>query len=297
MKKTLFVALCVVSVSVSVFAQKQITVLEDTFAMSKGTQTGFQVVVPQITLIEAEKQWLKYVATGTKVKATAVNGENIQPGAVNPNVSPKPFTIYSKLLETTEGVRITAWLTENDTIFFSKQVNSDQDLAVQKYIRDFAVAVYHNEVKDELQAEQDKQKALEKELNNLIKEEEKSGKKISESNRAIQKSTDNIATNNGDIQNMAYKISDQKGMVERTASDPNAHKGAKQTLKDLENQRKKLQSQNVAENKNIDAMNKTIREEERKITDLKEREASKTTEIEQQKQKVKEVLTKLEGIR
>lgn len=116
MKKTLFVALCVVSVSV--FAQKQITVLEDTFAMSKGTQTGFQVVVPQITLIEAEKQWLKYVATGTKVKATAVNGENIQPGAVNPNVSPKPFTIYSKLLETTEGVRITAWLTENDTIFF-----------------------------------------------------------------------------------------------------------------------------------------------------------------------------------
>ncbi len=295
MKKILFAALCVVTVSA--FAQKPVTLSEDTFAMSKGTQTGFQVEIPQITMIEAEKQWLKYVSTGSKGKATVLNGENTQTGVVNPNVSPNPFIVYSKLLETTEGVRLTTWFTENDTVFISKQLNNDQDLAVQKYIRDFAVAAYQDAVKDELKAEQDKQKALEKELNSLIKEEEKAAKKISESNRAIQKSTDNIATNNADVQDVSYKISDQKGMVERTASDANANKGAKQTLKDLENQKKKLQSQSEAENKNIDAMNKTIREEERKIADLKEKGNSKTTQIEQQKQKVKEVQSKLDGIR
>ena len=295
MKNILFTTLCFISLSA--FTQKQITLTEDTLPMSKGTQTAFIVEIPQATLIEVEKHWLKYVSNGSKGKATVVNGENLQPAAVNKNISPNPFNVYSKLLETTEAVKLTSWFTQNDTVFVSAQLNNDQDLAAQKYVRDFAIAEYQTAVKDELKGEQEKQKALEKELANLIKEQEKSAKKISESNRAIQKSNDNIATNNADIQSMSYKISDQKGMVERTAADANANKGAKQTLKDLENQKKKIQSQNENENKNIDSMNKTIREEERKIADLKEKANSKTAQIEQQKQKVAEVQTKLDDIK
>jgi len=295
MKRTLLGFMLFVSVIAT--AQKPIVVTEDTFAMSKGVQPGFQVEIPQVTLIEVEKHWLKYVSNGSKGKSLNLNGENLQTGAVNANISAKPFNVYSKLLETIEAVRITAWFTENDTVFLSKQLNNDQDLAVQKYMRDFAVAEYQAVVKDELKAEESKLKALDKDLNGLIKEEEKSAKKVSESNRAIQKSNDNISSNNANIQTVSYKIEDQKGMVERTASDANANKGAKQTLKELENQKKQLQKQNEAEAKNIDAMNKTIREEERNIASVKEKRNAKVSEIEQQKLKIKEVQSKLEGIK
>lgn len=278
------------------FAQKPIVIDHAVRLMSKDTQPSYQFEISQTTLKDVEKDWLKYLNTGSKGKASSVNGENLQPAAVNSNISTKPFNVYSKVLETSEGIRITAWFTENDTVFFSKTLNAEQDLAIQKYLRDFAVAEYKAAVSAELKAEQDKLKALEKTLEGLYREEEKAAKKISESNRSIQKSTDNTAKNNADIQNVSYKISDQKGMVERTASDANANKGAKQTLKDLENQRKTLQKNNETEAKNIDNMNKQIREQERAITSLKEKQKESATQIETQKAKVKEVQTKLDGI-
>lgn len=278
-------------------AQKQITIEEAVKPMSKDSQPAFVVVIPQIKLADVEKDWLKYISTGSKGKASVVNGENRQPLVLVKNISPKPLSIYSKLLETSEGVKLTVWFTENDTLFISKQQNNDQALAIENYLRDFAVKEYQDVVKAELNTEQQIQTDLTKQLNALIKEQEKSAKKVSESNRAIQKSNDNIATNNGDIQSLSYKISDQKGMVERTASDANANKGAKQTLKDLENQKKKLQNQNKTESKNIDNMNKTIREEERKIADYKEKVIAQNAQIEAQKQKVAIVQAKLSDIK
>ena len=294
--KSIFVTLLSV-LSLSAFAQKQIIVQEGTVAMSKGTQTSFQVIIPQTTFKDVEKDWQKYVSTGSKGKATAVNGENFQPAAVNANVSPAPFNVYSKLLETTEGVRLTVWLTENDTVFISKEVSSDKDLAAQKYVRDFAVLEYQNAVKKELEAEQEKQKGFEKELEGLIKDEEKSGKKISSSQRSIQRANDAIATNNADIQNTSYKISDAKRMVERTTSDENANKGAKKTLKEVKNEKKKLQKDNESQAKSIDNWNKEIREEERNITDSQQKQAAKKADIEKQKQKVQEVQTKHDNIK
>lgn len=290
------VALAIVCFCLTAAAQKPIIIDHAVRLMSKDTQPSYQFEIPQTTLKDVEKDWLKYLSTGSKGKATVVNGENLQPAAVNTNVSAKPFNVYSKVLETSEGIRITAWFTENDTVFLCKALNSDQDLAIQKYLHDFAVTEYKTAVSTELKNEQEKLKALEKTLEGLYKDEEKASKKISESNRSIQKSNDNTSKNNGDIQNMSYKISDQKGMVERTASDANANKGAKQTLKDLENQRKSLQKNNETEAKNIDNMNKQIREQERVISSLKEKQKETAGQIETQKAKAKEVQLKLDGI-
>lgn len=295
MHKVLFALFLFTSFFVN--AQKEIFIDEAIRPMSKDSQPSFLVEIPQAKLEETQKDWLKYISAGSKGKATVVNGENLQPAAVVKNISPNPINIYSKLLETTEGVRLTAWFTENDSVFMSARLNGEQDLAIQKYLRDFAIKKYQDAVKAEVNVQQQILDGMNKELKELIKEEEKANKKISESNRAIQKSNDNIATNNADIQATGYKITDQKGMVERTAADKNANKGAKQTLKDLENNKKKLLKQNENENKNIDAMNKAIRELERNVADYKEKIAAKNTQIEQQKQNVANTQKKLEGIK
>lgn len=283
--------------SSALFAQKPLIVEESARTFSKGSLTAYSATIPQTTLKDAEKDWMKYMATGSKSKTALVNGEYVLLGAVNKNVSPNPFNVYSKLLETTEGVNLTVWLTENDTVFISKEISADKALAAEKYVRDFVLQEYQETVKAELKAENDKLEALGKEQDNLVKAEEKSAKKISEAQRSIQKSKDMINTNNADLQNLAYKISSQKGMVERTASDQNANKGAKQTLKELENEKKKLQKGIETQNKNIDSMNKQIRDEERNLAEGKEQQKSKIAEIEKQKQVVQTVQTKLENIK
>jgi chromosome segregation ATPase len=169
-------------------------------------------------------------------------------------------------------VRITSWFVLSDSVYVSRELNNDQDLATQKFIRDFALEEYRTVVKAELKKEEASLKALEKELDNLIKEEEKAAKKIDENKRAIQRANDNIGTGNADIQSIAYKISSQKEMVEKTAADKNANQGAKKTLKELENSKKSLQKGNENEAKSITKMNAEIRDAERSIADSKEKQ-------------------------
>lgn len=295
--KQIFFALSITITASSLFAQKPIVVEESSRTMSKGAFAAYTSLIPQTTLKNTEKDWMKHITTGSKSKAALLNGEYILKGAVNKNVSPNTFNVYSKLLETTEGVNLTVWLTENDTVFISKELSADKALAAEKYVRDFVIQEYQETVKAELKVENDKLDALNNEKESLIKAEEKSAKKISEAQRAIQKSKDIINTSNADLQNLAYKISNQKGMVERTASDKNANKGAKQTQKELENEKKKLQKGIETQNKNIDSMNKQIRDEERNITEGKEQQKSKIAEIEKQKLAVQSVQTKLENIK
>lgn len=266
-------------------------------SFSKGTYPSFQVDIPGGTLKDIDKSWQKHIASGSKAKVELVSGELVLAGAVNSNVAPAPFTIVSKLVDIPGYVRITAWFMLSDSVFVSRELNNDQDLATQKFVRDFALEAYRDVVKTELKKEEAALKVLEKDLDNLIKEEDKAAKKIDENKRAIQRANDNIATGNADIQTVSYKISSQKEMVEKTSADKNANQGAKKTLKELENSKKSLQKGNETEAKSITKMNAEIRDAERTIADSKEKQNLKRADIEQQKKKVVEVSDKLNGIK
>jgi len=295
MKNMLFTLLCVISLPA--FAQKLITVVAVPQPMSKDTQVFFSVEIPQVTLIDVEKDWLKYTGSGSKGKVAVVNGEYLQPDAINKNISAQPFNVHSKLMERFEGVRLTSWFTQNNAAFISQDSNSDRHLAAQKYMRDFAIQEYRQAVQNELSIEQDKLKHLEQELAALIKGEEKSVKKINENERSTERANDVITTNNSDLQRSSEKIYDQKEMVEQTASDPNANKGARKTQSDLEKEKKNLQKQNETKARNNDSRDKENRKEARSIADTRQLQEIKTADIEKQRQKVHEVQTKLDNIK
>ena len=293
MKRILFAVLSVFTFSV--FAQKQITV--DLAPQTRGKKDlAFVVEIPQAALKNVESDWLKYVGYGSKGKATEVDGEHLQKGAVNKNISSKPFNIYSKLLETTEGVRLMVWLDKRNTAFISKHPRSGLDYAVQKYVRDFAVMKYRQAVLTELIAEQDKLKELEEELAGFIREEERSVMTISDNERSTVRANDAIAVNNSDIKISSNKIYRQKEMVTYTASDSNATKGAQKTLSDLKTEKENLQKDNEAQGMSIDSRNKENRKEERRTTGSQQDQELKMAEIEKQKQRVQEVQTKVDNI-
>lgn len=304
-KQILLTALTVISVSIS--AQVPIDVDVTSRRIDNGQlylidqlsvkdQLSFSVVIPQTNLNDVEKDWLKYVGKKSRGKSVVQDGAHLQYGATNKNISSERFEVYSKLLEASDGVHLTVWLMQNNTVFVSENPGSGLDLAVQKYVRDFAILEYRNAVQLELKTEERKLKGLEQEYAQLVKEQEKSTKKINENDRSKVRSADVIATNNRDIESTSYQIYDQKEMVEQTASDPNAQSGAEKTLDGLKAEKKDLQKDNVQQGRNVDEWNKENREEERNITTNIQKIVWKTEDLEKQRQKVREVKTKLENI-
>lgn len=283
--------------SFSVFAQTDLAVTETQRPNSKGTFNSFQVIIPQTKLKDVERDWQKYLRDGSKGKPESVNGEIIMRGAVSKNVSPNPFTVYSKLLETTGGVVLTAWITEDDSVFISAELNNDKDLAAKKYVRDFAVEEYKEVVKEELKAEKKILSNLEDELKNFINDEDKSRKKVNEYDRSIQRNRTAISTNEGDQKNKIEQITAQKKTAEGLRTMPDAYKEANKTLKTYEDDLKKLQKENEKLNKEIDGWQKDIRTEERNIDRSKADQKLKTEQIEKQKSVVKAVEEKLAGIK
>lgn len=295
MKTLLLISLSVISFAG--FAQKSISVDAVPQATSKDAQFSFVVEIPQTTQKDVEKDWLRYVADGSKGKSDAVDNIYHQSDAFHSNISAYPFDVYSKLRETSDGVRLTAWFTQNNAAFISQDSNNGQHLAAQKFLRDFAVQEYREAVQNELNVEQDKLGEMEKELVALIKSEEKSVKTINENERSNVRANEAISTTDADIRSSSYEIYDQKEMVETTASDPKATKGAKKTLRNMESDKEDLQKDNEKKNMNIDSRDKENRAEERSMANSRQLQERKTADIENQRQLVIVVQTKLDNIK
>jgi len=283
--------------SVGAFAQEPIIVTMDELNPSSTTRNSYSVDIPQVSLKDVERDWLQHVGKHDKGKSSVVNGEYVQTGAVNTNISPEPFTYYSKLVETTKGIRLTSWLGQNNIVSASGVANANQDLAVQKFMHDFAVTAYREAVEDELKMEEDKLSDLEKGISKAIKTEEKTNKSIKENERDNDRAEDKIATNERDIKSTTQDITDQKDMVDATASDPNANKGAKKTLDDMKDEKEDLQKENEKKKEDIADRNKEIRAADRKMDAAHNVHDNKATDIDAQRDVVAAVKRKLAGIK
>lgn len=293
--KKIFLALLTV-ISCTAFAQQSILVTMDSVGSNDNLRNAFTVDIPKVSLKDVERDWLKTVGKCAKDNASVVNGENIQKGAVNQNISPEPFTLYSKLIATTTGVRITVWLAQNNIVSASGVANANQDLAVQKFMRDFALSAYEEALEDELKTEERKLRDFEKDMSKAVKEEEKLNKGMKKNERCNEKDQEAIATNKREIQRVIDKIAEQKKMVELTAADPNANKGAKKTLSKLEDEKKDLQKENEKKSEEIEDRNKEMRASSREKEAAHQVYEAKVAIVEAQREVVNTVKRKLEDV-
>jgi len=277
-KQILFTAAAIFSVAV--FAQNPIVVSVSPAPVSMDTQHSFVVIIPGAELKETKKNWLQYLAKGSEGDASETNGNNLQIGVVNGNVSATPFNVSSRMIETNEGVRLNAWLDPN---IAATTPNSGRHLAMQKYVYDFAVQEYRVAVAKDIKEAENKLEELEKQLAAMIKNEEKLIKSVNTNDPANSRSDDAMLANNNDIKSSSEKISEQKDMVNYTAADANANKGAKKTLEEMKDDKKDLQNDNEKREKRIEKRNKENRASDRSTELSQEAQRAKTSEIEQQK--------------
>lgn len=299
MKRNLFLIAAVFS-ALPFFSKAQTPVLVEEVIkeMSKGMQNGYEVMVPEVTLRSVKSDFGKYLRKDSKGKLKEEDGEGHMTMAVNKNISPNPFTVYYRLLESESGVRINAFFADNDSAsFYSTAVNPDQSSAIKKYLKDFAVKEYKEVVSDELESQKRKQKSFEGELESLIKSKQRSEKNISEAKRTIENNKKDIVLNNQQDTTKAAEVIRQKQVVASLrGTGGEEEKLANKNLKNLEGDKRKLEKEKESLEREIDKMNARIEDEQRNIENNIKLQADKNNEINNQKEKVKKTEDKLGNI-
>ena len=275
--------------------QAQITV-ETTAPQTKDASTSYFVDIPQADRNTTEKAWLKYVGKRSKGKASEVSGQYLQLGAVNKNISFEPFDVHSTMVEAIGGVRLTAWFTKNGAALASTDGANVLDFAAKKYLHDFAILHYRTVVTQELNTETSKLKTMEKSLAKIIKEGERSGQTINRNDRSGKRTTEAMTVSEQAIVNKAESIEDQRDMVNSTATDAQASKGANKTMDDLKDDKKDLQKLNESQGRELDDLNKDTRAAERDMSTSADRMTAMQAQIAVQRTVVADVKAKLAAI-
>jgi hypothetical protein len=197
--------LCTVALAAPafLFSQKEIVVSEQDKSMSAGTKNCYVMVIPQAKLKDVTDAWKKLVRKDAKGKPEDNNGELVMVGASNKNISAAPLTITGKLVETSEGVQVSAWISDGD--FISTTSAPDKSVAVKKYLHDFGAQQYKEAVKDELEAEQKKSKDMEKVYDGFVKDQ--------------KKAESNIESHKKDIEKLQNKIKDEEANITKAQSN------------------------------------------------------------------------------
>jgi len=289
--------LLLLMMTAQVNAQDALKVEIESQPSSTDAQAIFFVDIPQATQAQVEKDWLRYVGRRSKGRSSVNAGQHMQVGAVNKNVSAEPFDVGSKVVGTPSGVRLSAWLTRNGLAFVNKESVTGQDLAVKKYLRDFAVAQYRSAVRDELKAEQSKLKDMERSMVGLEKSGDKSGRAVSSNERSKERTGKAMETSQTDIDQKSARIEGQKEMLDATASDPNANKGANKTMNEMKGERKDLEKLNESQGKSMDDLDVGTRQAERQVALSLQGQAAMQERINAQRAHVRAVQAKLNAIR
>jgi hypothetical protein len=177
--------------------------------MSIGTQNAYVVDIPQAKLKDVTNDFKKYVKKDAKGKSNEEKGEISMLGAVNKNISSMPFNVFGRFVESSEGVTVSIWVADGAN-FVSSKLHFRQELAVSKYLKDFAVEQYKQAVKEELEKEKDKAKAEQKVLEGFVKDQ--------------KKAESNIEDHKAEIANREKKIKEEEANIGTAKSNQEKQK-------------------------------------------------------------------------
>ena len=285
-------------ISVLALAQKEVVVTAVNKKMSRGEQPGFQVTIPEGKLKDITSAYKKQLEQNTKVDAKDIAGELVSYGVVNKNFSPKPFTVFSKFLETPDGVDMTVFVSEDSLNFVSENSDADKLVALKKSIRDFAVTQYKKIVAKKLEVETDKLNQLKKDLANKMEDESDNIKDISKKEREIENYTAKIEANKAG----QFSLDDQISRQQRTVNEISDKKSseyqmANKNLKSYKDEKKSKEKETEKMGKKIDDNRADIKEMEYKNEELKKQQAAIKEKVDAQDAVVKAIEQELNGIK
>ncbi len=273
----------------------QVTEVQKTF--SKGQHTGFSVYIPQAKLKEVASDWRKYQREKNKSDYKEVKGEYILSKTNIPEISTDSIIVYSILSATTTQINLVAFVSGDDSVFYSSTINPSISGKINSYIRNFAVHQYRNAVTNELALEQKTLKDIEEDIESLEKDNEKMEKKIKNNERDINNLESEIKSNLNEQEINSKAIYHQQQIIATFLEKSDLKSQEEDKLKDLEKIKKKLVKQNNCFHNDIDDLEADNKSLKKKIA-VNEDETIplKKSDKDKQRLKIANVEVKLKGI-
>ncbi len=277
--------------------QKPIEVSGASFKLGQDEYAGIQLIIPEASLDLVETMWIKAIEKGTKSSVSeSRQGEITIFGAYVKSISEDPVNIYSQVIPRDSLVELNVSIELKRSEFITENLYESEYNQLKEYMHEFGKEVYLEVVKEQLDAEEDVLKDLEKELKQLQNEKEDMDKKISKNEHDISVSEDDIRILDADIALKNEEIAQTKVRL-ASANDPVQKETLEEELKDLEKERKKMLKDVEKEKKDIVGYNSDIDNIELEIPGLVERQNQKMQEIEQQRARVSMFENKLETVK
>lgn len=263
--------------------------------VSTDAEGYISVEMPQVNMMDAQRDWLDYIGYGSRGMSVSLNGECLQAGVVNPDISPDPFNLSSRIVDRNQGVRLTVWFTQSDMLRSVRVKNMDRDKALQKYVVDFAMLEYRRTVKDELKYSRARQSNLENQLSTSISDESRFVKMIKENQANIKCASEAVIIYADGIS----KLSDQIKFQWAMSGNPIAQKGKedRNEVARLEAERSKLIEASDQALLSIHSWTNEIRNEARRLVDCRKRQTADAPNAERQRLYVEDVKAEFESVK
>jgi hypothetical protein len=196
MRKKFMLMTVLLSVMVTgLLAQANIVVNEVLAIMSKGQQTGFEVIIPEADKKSVDDNWGKLMKRyKAKVITSKKSVEMFSDNAMIPVVSENTVDIYSISQQLANGVQFVVFVDLGGAFVSSAQYSLAFN-AFEAVLRQFAIDELKRTVDRQIDKEDKALKALEKELGSLLKEKENHIKEIERCRAIIAQREQDIVTN------------------------------------------------------------------------------------------------------
>lgn len=293
MKKTLYLV-GILLVPGLLLGQKSIEVSGVDFKLGQDDYSGVQVLIPEAERELVENMWIKALEKGTKSKVSeAHQGEITIFGAFIKSLGEDPVNIYSQVIPRDSLVELNTCIELKRSEFITENLYESEFNELKAYMHDFGKVVYIEEVEEQVKAEENLLKELQKELKKLQNDKESLEKKISKNEHGITVSDDDIRISDGDIAVKNEEIARVKVRLGSVGDDAVLKETLESELKDLEKEKKKMQNSIKKENKRIVGYESDIDNIKLEIPTLVDQQNQKMEEIEKQRNRVNQFETKL----
>lgn len=283
------------------YAQETIEVTNIKAMMSKGTQPGYVVEIPQADLKTVQQSWIKKIQEGNKVKVKEINQELVLPGVVKSEFTKDTINFYSLLIQKENTISLNVFVEIDSSFFEPKEDKTDLasdkiDNSIKNYTRTFAVEQYRLAVSDELKGEQEALETLEKELEKLEKSEESMKKDNSSRENDIEAKEREINELDQQITQKQQDIMTHSTSMLTIISDTEKD-AAKEKQKELEKEKKDLEKDRSKAKDDISSYKSKIEKNNKDIEESQKRQEEKAEEIIAQNEVIKGVQAKLDSIK
>ena len=264
MKRSLLFFSLIIMFSFSSKAQKPITAYDDSVKFGNMMLPGIVVNIPEANFENTLKTWIKELETGTKSKVVTETSDMTIFGAILKDITPNPINVYSRMVSQDSMLLLTASFELKKDLYIERGLFETEYARARSFMFNFAKNRYIEVVNDQLKAEENKLRDLQKELGSLDKDETGMNRAIRSNNKLISAEKDRLIVLNNELTSVSAALIEHNTQLNSMAPG-NERDEKEKYIKSLEQQKKKIlksikKSENriVKSEKTIDNANRSI---------------------------------------